>query len=84
MLPSSDLFTVDGFPFWLIDTPIEAFIGSDTNGLKVNEIKIALRKADEKALLRELGLALHIFFRKGSKPIWVRELSESDRVTQAC
>jgi hypothetical protein len=38
-----------------------------------------LRKADEKALLRELGLTLHIFFRKGSKPL-VGELSESDRV----
>ncbi len=40
--------------YWFIDTSTEAFIGDGTNWLKVNEIKVTLRKPDQKALSRKL------------------------------
>ncbi len=51
--------------YWFIDTSNEAFKGGGTNWLKVNEIKVTLRIADQKALSRELG-----WYRISSKHFW--------------
>ncbi len=45
--------------YWFIITLSEAFIGGVTVWLKVDEIKIALRKTDEKAILKKLRLMPH-------------------------